>query len=167
LVRNNKVVNLQLKRCGNGAALNPLTPTIMKAKFFISGYTKTADYRSFLSVLMRRAHELKKSKNIPFAEGMSLAWLCGKQVYKMQQGVVAFEFVKLGNGELRAAHGTLAQSLITYVPKGTGRKNNSILHVSYWDTDKESWRMFYLPNLVSVDFESFVSTDKFRSRENI
>jgi hypothetical protein len=69
--------------------------------------------------------------------------------------VVLFTFTKVTTGRSRLARGTLNPSLYSYTFKG-GEAPNIPGLLRYWDLDKNTWRSFYLQNVVRfrIDYDT-------------
>lgn len=103
--------------------------------------------KSTLANIMRQAWMLVKKYGFTMAEAMKQAWAISKLRKAMKKGIVKFLYTKL-DGTTRTAWGTLADNLIGET-KGTGRKPNESL-VTYYDTEKESFRSFKVANFLKM-----------------
>nr|DAU82658.1 MAG TPA: hypothetical protein [Caudoviricetes sp.] len=100
-----------------------------------------------LSHLMRQAWMLVKKYGFTMAEAMKQAWAISKLRKAMRGGIIKFVYTKL-DGSTRTAWGTLKEDLLP-ATQGTGRKANETL-VTYYDTEKESYRCFKVANYVGI-----------------
>lgn len=103
--------------------------------------------KEFLSKLLKQAWMLVKKYGFTMAEAMKQAWAISKLRKAMRNGIVKFIYKKLDN-TTRTAWGTLKEAL-TPPAQGTGRKANETL-VTYYDTEKESYRSFKVANFVAM-----------------
>ena len=103
--------------------------------------------KSTLANIMRQAWMLVKKYGFTMAEAMKQAWAISKLRKAMKKGIVKFLYTKL-DGTTRTAWGTLADNLIGET-KGSGRKPNESL-VTYYDTEKESFRSFKVANFLKM-----------------
>lgn len=103
--------------------------------------------KTTLAQLMRTAWMLVKKYGFTMAEAMKQAWAISKLRKAMRNGIVKFMYTKL-DGSTRTAWGTLKENLLP-ATQGTGRRANETL-VTYYDTEKESYRSFKVANFVAM-----------------
>lgn len=95
----------------------------------------------------------KTNGNInPILLGAKLAMIAELKKRFAKGEVVTFQYIKKSTGELRTATGCLPKNSKFIASKINGRGvNNSIYgNCTYWDLDKNSFRVFSYETLVSV-----------------
>lgn len=103
--------------------------------------------KSILANIMRQAWILVKKYGFTMAEAMKQAWAISKLRKAMKKGIVKFLYTKL-DGTARTAWGTLKENLLP-ASQGSGRKASETL-VTYYDTEKESYRSFKIANFLRM-----------------
>lgn len=106
-------------------------------------------FKNDMRELMTLAWSMVKEQGFTMREAMRKAWMNYKLCKAMKTRIVQFFFIKASTGELRQAFGTTDTSRYSYEAKG-GRSGNYAHCVQYWDTVKNSFRMFKDYNLVRV-----------------
>lgn len=109
----------------------------------------STNFKNSMREVMKNAHRFFKVTGESFSECLKRAWQVYKLAKAMKTKTVQFFYQKV-NGEVRQAFGTMAEEVIHDKVKGTDirRKNEDLL--TYWDTEKESFRSFKEFNLVKI-----------------
>lgn len=97
--------------------------------------------------IMNEAWRLIRQNGYTKSEALKTALLIAKTKRVMRTGIASFAYLKL-DGTVREAHGTLMASALPST--GGMRRENSTL-MTYYDTDKRSWRSFKKANILTVD----------------
>ena len=104
--------------------------------------------------LVRASFMIAKSNgNIsPVLLGAKLAMVNELKKRFKKGEVVEFDYLKKSSGELRHATGILPNNnaFIASHIKGTGVPNSTYGNVTYWDLDRNQFRVFSLETLVKV-----------------
>lgn len=88
---------------------------------------------------MSLAWQFVKMNGFTMSEALKTAWANIKLKAKMHMGIVKFRYEKL-NGEIRTAWGTLKADIIPQIESSNRKHNRTV--VTYYDTERESWRSF-------------------------
>jgi hypothetical protein len=107
---------------------------------------KTARYNK--SEIFKQAWMFFRQTGISFAECLKKAWDNFKLVLKMKSGIVMFRFIKVSDGTIRQAFGTLQESVIADKIKGDDNRAKNPTIQTYFDTEKQAFRSFKKFNLV-------------------
>ena len=97
--------------------------------------------------IMTEAWRLIRQNGYSRSEALRTAWLLAKVKRGMREGVVSFAYLKM-DGSVREAHGTLMPSA---VPATGGRRREDPTLMTYYDTDKSSWRCFKKANILTIE----------------
>lgn len=97
--------------------------------------------------IMNEAWRLIRQNGYTKSEALKTAWLIAKIKRYMRTGVISFAYLKM-DGSVREAHGTLMASEL---PTTGGRRREDSTLMTYYDTDKRSWRCFKKANILTVD----------------
>lgn len=100
------------------------------------------------TAIMREAWRLIRQNGYTRSEALKTAWLLAKVQNRMRAGVVAFAYLKM-DGTVREAHGTLSASVLPATTGGRRREDPTLL--TYFDTDKQSWRCFKKANILTIE----------------
>ena len=103
--------------------------------------------------LERAAHMVAKTNgNInPILLGAKLAMIAELKKRFAKGEVVEFDYIKKSTGELRHATGILPNNtFIASKINGRGTPNSIYGNVTYWDLDRNNFRVFSLETLVRV-----------------
>lgn len=102
----------------------------------------------------RAAHMVAKTNGAinPILLGAKLAMINELKKRFAKGEVVSFDFIKKSTGELRHATGILPNNnaFIASKIKGTGVPNSIYGNITYWDLDRNSFRVFSAETLVRV-----------------
>lgn len=104
--------------------------------------------RNVLHEIMTSAWRMFRVTGESFSECLKKAWQVYRLAKAMKSQIVQFFYQKT-NGEIRQAFGTMKDEVIHDKIKGTGRRKNEDL-LTYWDTEKESFRSFKKFNLIKI-----------------
>jgi len=109
----------------------------------------STNFRNSMREVMKNAHRFFKVTGESFSECLKKAWAVFKLARAMKTRTVQFFYQKV-NGEVRQAFGTMRDEVIADKIKGndTRKKNEDLL--TYWDTEKESFRSFKKFNLIKI-----------------
>lgn len=99
------------------------------------------------AAIMREAWRLIRQNGYSRSEALKTAWMLAKVQRGMRAGVVAFAYLKM-DGTVREAHGTLAPSVLPATTGGRRRGDPTLM--TYYDTDKRSWRCFKKANILTI-----------------
>lgn len=99
------------------------------------------------TAIMTEAWRLIRQNGYTRSEAMKTAWLLAKVKRGMRAGVVSFAYLKM-DGSVREAHGTLMSSA---VPATGGHRREDPTLMTYYDTDKRSWRCFKKANILTIE----------------
>lgn len=108
-----------------------------------------ATFKDTMRDIMNDAHRMFRITGESFSSCLKKAWQLAKLAKAMRKKVVQFFYIKASTGELRQAFGTLQESVIAGLVKGTGRKPNENL-MTYYDKEAQGFRSFKKFNLVKV-----------------
>ncbi|WP_444339426.1 SH3 beta-barrel fold-containing protein [Phocaeicola plebeius] len=100
-----------------------------------------------LKEVMLMAWTFVKRNGFTMSEAMKCAWANIKLKAAMKQRIVKFYFKKV-DGSIREAYGTLKENLIPATSGDNRKKNDTV--VTYYDTEKQSWRSFKKANLLNI-----------------
>lgn len=100
-----------------------------------------------LKEVMLMAWTFVKRNGFSMSEAMKCAWANIKLKAAMKQRIVKFYFKKV-DGSIREAYGTLKENLIPATSGDNRKKNDTV--VTYYDTEKQSWRSFKKANLLNI-----------------
>lgn len=101
------------------------------------------------SEIFKMAHIVKKYYKInSFSESLKIVWKSFLLKKKMLQGGVYFKYITKA-GYIIEAFGTLRN--IEYKSKNSDKFKNDILHIRYYDLEKQDFRTFEVNKLIFVD----------------
>lgn len=116
--------------------------------------TTTANIIAVNNATMERAaHMVTKTNGTinPVLLGAKLAMIAELKKRFAKGEVVSFDFIKKSTGELRHATGVLPNNaFIASRIKGTGVPNSIYGNITYWDLDRNAFRVFSAETLVRV-----------------
>lgn len=105
--------------------------------------------RNFLSLVMKAAWEMLKSKEVKnLSDAMRFAWKGLKLKMQLLKGVVEFKYMKISTGMERLAHGTLSSEYLRGIPSKNSDKRITYKNITYFDIDKNGLRSFRMSTLI-------------------
>ncbi|MDE7465015.1 MAG: SH3 beta-barrel fold-containing protein [Muribaculaceae bacterium] len=104
---------------------------------------------NFRMRVMKYAWQLRKATKQAWRSCMLKAWELYRLAKAMREGEVAFIYKK-ADGSARYAHGTLKNVPAGATFGGKRLTKPSYKTMSYFDTDKQSFRCFKVENLIAV-----------------
>lgn len=108
-----------------------------------------ATTNNFRVRVMKYAWQLFKATHQAWRVCMIKAWQLYRLAKKMRRGIVTFYYQKT-DGTIRKANGTLKNLPANATLGGKRMTKPSYKTMSYFDTDKQSYRCFKIENLLCI-----------------
>lgn len=100
------------------------------------------------STILTAAHKVRKANpTLSWGECQKQAWSAYKLKEAMQSSIVEFSFIKVSDGSVRTAKGTLNGELFQYESKGASVPTSPDV-IRYFDTEANGWRSFRIERLI-------------------
>ena len=101
------------------------------------------------STILTAAHKVRKANpTLSWGECQKQAWAAYRLKEAMQSSIVEFSFVKVSDGSVRTAKGTLNGDLFQYESKGAGIPSSPDV-IRYFDMGVGEWRSFRIERLIN------------------
>jgi WYL_2, Sm-like SH3 beta-barrel fold len=101
------------------------------------------------STIITAAWKVRKANpTLTWGECQKQAWASYRVKDAMQSGIVEFSFIKVSDGSVRTAKGTLNGDLFKYESKGANVPASPDV-IRYFDLDADAWRSFRIERLIN------------------